>query len=819
MKSLLFAALLPLFCCSGAQVKLMFGGSKTPPAARQFLDFQFVGDNDRRFQDKEKKFPTKGWFYQSNAPRHAWAAVLGPSKGSLPPDEMTGHSVLVYNSQLTLDLPNGQYKIHLFLGDWYHGIFRFCTQRPHSSLAINGKTVLDVKWTPESTRREWLRTEEYNFQVKDPIWDRLVKPVLTEKEYDCTVTGGKLHLDMQNILLNALVVAPESEMPGILKNIEAARRKEFASRYPWKPKKNEPMPKVDPRSKSRGFLLFQASGEDKIYPWSRPKQSELTESPRIFAAQGEQEMIRFGIIPLRNLEKLTVRIGDFRNGNVTLKTAENSDFFRERYREYGSQEQSGAIDAVWRLDPRSMVMTAPEPVDCETGTPRIYTLDFRVPANAVPGNYTAPVEFFENGRKVGYAKLMLKVLPFRLEREDAAQFGFQSAAQYSGLASDSVKGYSAEQYKERMMKYWAFNRKYGFSFNHQTFRHGIFNLMSIGHIEGKPGQRRWVQTPQERANGDWYLKFLRSSCNTKFIDIQLLPYFLRAGGWDPGPGAINGLSFGKKGDSKEVLAQKRRDIIQIMKDFQRFADSNKKEYPEVYWYVSGEADKFGMPGVQLGVEMAKVVHEMGGKAYAVINGKLGAKLFPPCYEFILANHSTPLNDDLVAEVRKYGHTYGSHNTGQSRFAAGWHFWRTGAFHKYQETIFYVDFCRPYALLPWNYQTALALPAPEPEGVLRPTIMLLNYRDGMEDYLYLHTLENVIKRAKANGHSKECAAAEAFLRKMHDSIQMDMRKYHIAKVSADEGSGEVNDDEWNSFSFDRLRWQIALYIMDLQKFTK
>ena len=46
------------------------------------------------------------------------------------------------------------------------------------------------------------------------------------------------------------------------------------------------------------FMSPVKSGLDNIHPWSRPKANEVTSEIRVFAAQGEQEMMRFGILPL-----------------------------------------------------------------------------------------------------------------------------------------------------------------------------------------------------------------------------------------------------------------------------------------------------------------------------------------------------------------------------------------------------------------------------------------------------------------------------------------------------------------------------------------
>ena len=86
---------------------------------------------------------------------------------------------------------------------------------------------------------------------------------------------------------------------------------------------------------------------------------------------------------------------------------------------------------------------------------------------------------------------------------------------------------------------------------------------------------------------------------------------------------------------------------------------------------------------------------------------------------------------------------------------------------------------------------------------------------MEDYLYLHTLENKIAAAKKSGETAKAEKAEKFLKEMHDRINIDMRSYLVTQIKAFEGAGTVKSDEWNPVSFERLRWQLAQLIMELK----
>ncbi|HJN17682.1 MAG TPA: hypothetical protein QGH10_19410, partial [Armatimonadota bacterium] len=97
----------------------------------------------------------------------------------------------------------------------------------------------------------------------------------------------------------------------------------------------------------------------------------------------------------------------------------------------------------------------------------------------------------------------------------------------------------------------------------------------------------------------------------------------------------------------------------------------------------------------------------------------------------------------------------------------------------------------------------AMPGP---GGLLPTVLLENCREGIDDYRYIKTLEESIKRAKEGPPAAAEAATEAdeFLRLLLDSINPD-------------GDHYVNEvGYWDPEVFDHYRWQIAKHIEALRK---
>lgn len=338
---------------AGAETKLLFGPSNTPEISRTIGGFELAPPENLQIQSVPggKTIP---WLYSAAG----GATFSNASAGTEPADRLLEHGLLFFKTTLSLDAPNGKNQVKLWVGDWFQGIRRFSYNQEAITIVANGLKIIRVELTPEVVFRDyWCRGEEYLFSQKDDIWDRLVKPVLDEYCFEVEVTDGKIRLELDGVLLSALAITRTlPEMEAVCKVLEQERRQDFARRYPWQAQPAEPMPPIDPVSEKRGFLFFQQYGDDRVFPWSRPSAPELCENVRVFAARGEQEIFRFGILPLRELENFDLSIGDFVAANgKTLPLAGHTDFWRERYKERGSEGTRGKFSDIRRLDPESYV--------------------------------------------------------------------------------------------------------------------------------------------------------------------------------------------------------------------------------------------------------------------------------------------------------------------------------------------------------------------------------------------------------------------------------------------------------------------------------
>lgn len=777
-----------LACAAGAApIKLIFGAPTGETPRTQFLDFAYV--------TPETKLEAGGAWGWTDTKRVTGWVYANDRLCSTPCDGLVQHCVTCWSGTLSIRVPNGPVAVHLWVGDAFQGIRRTMASY---RVKAEGKPVVEeaVTFPTIATERWWLRGESEVYRKNVDRWVRQVKPILDEYDFTVEVTDGQLDLAMENVNLSALVALPTAEAEGlkaILAAVETERRKQFEQRYPWKPKPDEPMPPVAPKDQQRGFVVFQKLIDDQVYPWTRPAREEVGDTIRVFAAAGEQEPFRFGILPLRDLRGVSVEVGNFAGpGGAAIDAAACGDLWTERYTERGSGS-TGAQGS--DLDPACDVLLQRGPTDYEPGLPRMFTYDLRVPAEARPGYYRAPVVFRGAGGELGRAELLLRVLPWGLP-PCPVPYTFQSTYQaWTDLVREGLDPAAVRRAKEARVR---FTGKYGFSMSY------FHPMDGWGHITGQPGERHFEQTPAEAAEMDWWYQLAMNEGNARNYWIQYHwpgSFWIRAR-WQPG------LDYRTDGTGS-ISETDRADLVRCIREFEAIV--KQKGYPKHYWYASGEPDNFGLKGVERGNEMAQIVRDAGGATLCSLNGPIGNKLAPPVHDIVLANHATPITEEFIARVKGLGHQFGAHNTGDSRLSAGYQFWRLGAVTKFQEVILYVAYTVPYTYLPWNYKAGAAYPMSD--GGWRPTVRWLRYRDGRDDYVYLTVLEQRLAKAREAGLQDRPAVEEAaeLVSELREKIYLDPAKYFGGAVDAKEAGSSVAVG-WSAKRFARYRWLVAGQIM-------
>ena len=296
MKFTVLLLLLLAGTLSAQEHKLMFGQETERAETKVFLDFSYISAESPLFTPK------------SSFSRHQW--IYNPAlgrPGSLPGDTLLEHNLNCREVSWCCLAKAGKPTVRVDR-DWNSagGGRNENTIR----LSCNGQPIYEQTITPQSAYDEWCKLEDYVFSRQDPIWDRLISPILRQEVFTVKPVEGKITLHLQNIILTALTVSSTAEQDQATAGaVEAERRRQFAQRYPWKPLPDEPLPELSESVRQRGYVLFQKLSDDLVHPWSRPVEEEISDTIRAFAARGEQELLRFGVLPLVDLPKLTVTVG------------------------------------------------------------------------------------------------------------------------------------------------------------------------------------------------------------------------------------------------------------------------------------------------------------------------------------------------------------------------------------------------------------------------------------------------------------------------------------------------------------------------------
>ena len=256
------------------------------------------------------------------------------------PDDLARDFALCYHERrFAVDLPNGEYRALLLIGDSGVG------QPIHPthvdwSVAVNGKPALRYRPEPE----EWYRQVMYRnigdwWEPGVDVYDRFIVPRFEEKTVPFTVTDGKVVFELWRVPLCAMVVYPadtEKALTAELERTRKARRRSVPVRFE-PPVKESPVA-LTPEDRARGYAVFARDHSVAVLPDSAPQHGERTAELRAFAAPGEYEPVSFSVYPLRDLGTVTVSVSDLAGAAGTSIPAAAVDVGVVRYVEISKSQ-------------------------------------------------------------------------------------------------------------------------------------------------------------------------------------------------------------------------------------------------------------------------------------------------------------------------------------------------------------------------------------------------------------------------------------------------------------------------------------------------
>ena len=539
------------------------------------------------------------------------------------------------------------------------------------------------------------------------------------------------------------------------------------------------MPTLSEEDKARGFVVYSRPYVECIYQHTKPRAEEINSELRAFVTPGEYEPLNFAIHPLRDLANAKVTVSDI--GPIASK---NIDIRHVRYMR-AMPNYTTKFHWSWVPD----VLEHFESVSMTAGQNERFWLTVHVPESTPAGSYTGNVTFTCDGARAVSIPVKFRVLPIKLREDPDKLFGIYY---YHPLDR-------AFQAKDDVSRVY-FRRKADLE-HADMVEHGTRNVMLNVWCRGSDEQGKF--------SINWDLLAAK-------IDLWRKHHFT-------GP-MVMGISteeiyekhmkerFGShlKG-VKDPPPAFEQEITALVKTIE--AERVRRGWPEFLYYPYDEPQT-DAAAVNFMTKTLKACKAAGVRTYVTADPTHDH--YDPMRPFVDVWSTQPFAPDretVLADTKARGVEYWSypnHVGGENdhtpvsgaRMTYGFGFWRSGF----------------RALNPWIYSSSSGdrfnyldatymdfFNRQEPDGTPMPVALWETYREGYDDYRYIHTLEELIQEATKSGKASAKAladTAERELKSIWNAIRVQV-KYK-------------SDNLWSPAEYDVYRWIIAQQIMALQE---
>ena len=667
----------------------------------------------------------------------------------------------------------------------------------------SGPATLRVR-VPDGRYRVWLlcgtpgrdRSQVWNLRVAcGNASDEATFPgaytarVLTVR---AAAAGGGLDLALttkSRWTVNAVLVVPEADWAAA-KATEIAKIEQEVFLLPddvlakWKhtPHTDDaPMPKPTEAETQRGFLVHHRPYVSPVWPNTVPKRDECDPTLRAFAARDEYEPLTFTILPLQDLGDASVEVSDLRTSDGRTIRSEDIDvrfvrymWVRPNYSQFGTYYR--APDVLMPFD---------EPQRLAKGENFRVWITVYADAFAPDGIYKGSATVRIDGKPAVAVPIVFRVLPIKLQKDLSIVYGTYYRHPYSSMRG-APDAFSRRWWRRKAELEAA-----------DMAAHG--NNAIVSGIGGRMD-----------ANGKWIIDFealgatldlMRRHGLTKPVICHIPTGSIYHKYMKAGMGShLRLVKMPPKGFFDDLTA-----CIRAIEEGRK-----RRQWPELLYYPIDEPSTREV-AVQFMVGVLRAIKQVPG-ARTYVTADPAHDQFLPMKPFVDVWCCQPFSlprDAILADMKRRGveyWCYPNHVAGENdhtpvagaRMTYGFGFWRSGF----------------RALTPWIYQSVVSDPwnyldgssmdffnRTADDGRPIPVIMWEAYREGIDDGRYVTTLERWIERARAAGFADLAAAAEADLKFVWDSIEV-QPKYKY-------------DGLWEPEVFDVYRWVLARQILKLQ----
>ncbi|MBV8130254.1 MAG: hypothetical protein JO114_21605 [Planctomycetaceae bacterium] len=397
---------------------------------------------------------------------------------ALQPDPLYQDFLCIEAGGLAVDLPNGKYRVFVNIDSpsGYWGEYQTYRKR---AIFAERRPVVSETMDFEAFRKQYFRFWNVEDLPADNTFDKYQKAYYHEKQFDVEVTDGQLNLDFRGenwaCCVSAVVIFPvEKAAQGerFLNYMEAKRRFYFENAF----KRVLPTPTGDSleptaEDRRRGFVLFQRDPMQDISYNDTPFKQEVVNTVRGSAFAGEFEPVTVGVVPLSDLGKVTLSVGDLQGPAATIPAR----MIDVRYVSYRISRVT-AEGSVYTISPRLILPGGT--VEMPKNLTRRFWLTVWPPPSIRPGDYRGTISIHAGDGRDWQVPLEFQVRAGTLDPVDIPAGPFGHAIGIPWYQDDPRAAEYNRQMVERSLRRM---RAYGF-----TACTGLPSISFHGFAKGKP---------------------------------------------------------------------------------------------------------------------------------------------------------------------------------------------------------------------------------------------------------------------------------------------------------------------------------------------
>jgi len=329
---------------------------------------------------------------------------------AMQPDSLVQDFMCPESGSFLIDLPNGEYRVHLTVDapGHYWGEVPVYRER---AVVVNGETVLSESMDFHRFEAWYYRNQDTEDLPGDDPFDKYVAATVPVREYEATVTDSRLEIGFKGrawaVSLSSLVVYPaarEAEGARFMAWVRKLRRREFADRFKQAaPRRRGATPPAE------GWRVFHRDPMLDVGPGDGPEEGEAVgaDGLHLAIARGEEAPLTFSVQAGAPLGSIRVSVSGLADAAGRKLPA---DVTRPGWIDYRFARMT-MDGSVYTIAPRYW---RPLPAPRADGITRRFWFRVRLPGDAAAGTYRGQVRIAPEHAPARSVPVTLTVLGFAL---------------------------------------------------------------------------------------------------------------------------------------------------------------------------------------------------------------------------------------------------------------------------------------------------------------------------------------------------------------------------------------------------------------------